>query len=117
MDVMVQEAELYRLPSIRGCPQCEGGNGVESIEPSEQSGTEKTQHRHSQEVELREDIEEQAMYACWRRIRMTSLTTNAGSPMSLYDFYMYLKYIEHSSENLEFFIWYLSLPLSPPCPC
>jgi len=26
--------------------------------------------------------------------------------MSLYDFYMYLKYIEFSSENLEFYIWY-----------
>lgn len=28
--------------------------------------------------------------------------------MSLYDFYMYLKYIEHSAENLEFFIWFVS---------
>ena len=27
--------------------------------------------------------------------------------MSLYDFYMYLKYIEFSPENLEFFIWYV----------
>ena len=26
--------------------------------------------------------------------------------MSLYDFYMYLKYIEFSPENLEFYIWY-----------
>ena len=26
--------------------------------------------------------------------------------MSLYDFYMYLKYIERSPENLEFYIWY-----------
>jgi hypothetical protein len=26
--------------------------------------------------------------------------------MSLYDFYMYLKYIEYSSENLEFYVWY-----------
>ncbi|KAK3485441.1 uncharacterized protein B0T23DRAFT_327180 [Neurospora hispaniola] len=26
--------------------------------------------------------------------------------MSLYDFYMYLKYIEYSSENLEFYIWF-----------
>jgi len=25
--------------------------------------------------------------------------------MSLYDFYMYLKYIEYSAENLEFYIW------------
>jgi hypothetical protein len=36
------------------------------------------------------------------RLPLTSVT---GSPMSLYDFYMYLKYIEHSSENLEFYIW------------
>jgi hypothetical protein len=26
--------------------------------------------------------------------------------MSLYDFYMYLKHIEHSPENLEFYVWY-----------
>lgn len=35
--------------------------------------------------------------------------------MSLYDFYMYLKYIEHSAENLEFYVWYLAshwLPLN-----
>ena len=31
--------------------------------------------------------------------------------MSLYDFYMYLKYIEHSSENLEFYMWYVVCPL------
>ena len=30
-----------------------------------------------------------------------------GSPMSLYDFYMYLKYIEYSAENLEFYIWWV----------
>jgi hypothetical protein len=35
--------------------------------------------------------------------------------MSLYDFYMYLKYIEHSAENLEFYVWYVAshqLPLN-----
>lgn len=26
--------------------------------------------------------------------------------MSLYDFYMYLKYIEFSAENLEFYLWF-----------
>lgn len=26
--------------------------------------------------------------------------------MSLYDFYMYLQYIEHSAENLEFYVWF-----------
>ncbi|CAN8099967.1 unnamed protein product [Discula destructiva] len=26
--------------------------------------------------------------------------------MSLHDFYLYLKYIEHSAENLEFWLWY-----------
>lgn len=30
--------------------------------------------------------------------------------MSLYDFYMYLKYIEFSAENLEFYIWYVTTP-------
>lgn len=25
--------------------------------------------------------------------------------MSLYDFYMYLKHIEYSAENLEFYMW------------
>lgn len=29
--------------------------------------------------------------------------------MSLYDFYMYLKYIEFSAENLEFYIWWETL--------
>lgn len=28
-----------------------------------------------------------------------------GSPLSLYDFYMYLKHIEFSPENLEFYLW------------
>jgi hypothetical protein len=37
---------------------------------------------------------------------MADTDTAAGSPMSLYDFYMYLKYIEHSSENLEFYVWF-----------
>ncbi|KAK0713296.1 hypothetical protein B0T26DRAFT_717021 [Lasiosphaeria miniovina] len=32
--------------------------------------------------------------------------SSSGSPMSLYDFYMYLKYIEFSAENLEFYMWY-----------
>ena len=27
--------------------------------------------------------------------------------MSLYDFYMYLKHIELSPENLEFYVWYV----------
>lgn len=31
--------------------------------------------------------------------------------MSLYDFYMYLKYIEYSAENLEFYIWCVLVPL------
>ncbi|KAI2040934.1 DNA repair protein RAD16 [Ophidiomyces ophidiicola] len=35
-----------------------------------------------------------------------SLAVYAGSPMSLYDFYMYLKYIEFSTENLEFYTWF-----------
>ncbi|KAK4155970.1 hypothetical protein C8A00DRAFT_41446 [Chaetomidium leptoderma] len=34
------------------------------------------------------------------------LANKTCSPMSLYDFYMYLKYIEYSAENLEFYIWF-----------
>lgn len=33
------------------------------------------------------------------------LANKTCSPMSLHDFYMYLRYIEHSSENLEFYLW------------
>ena len=36
----------------------------------------------------------------------SSTNMYTGSPMSLYDFYMYLKYIEFSAENLEFYMWY-----------
>jgi hypothetical protein len=31
--------------------------------------------------------------------------------MSMYDFYMYLKHIEHSPENLEFYVWYVETRL------
>ncbi|KAK2000336.1 regulator of G protein signaling superfamily [Colletotrichum falcatum] len=34
------------------------------------------------------------------------LANQTCSPMSLYDFYMYLKYIEFSPENLEFYVWF-----------
>ncbi|KAM0270222.1 hypothetical protein ACHAQH_009522 [Verticillium albo-atrum] len=34
------------------------------------------------------------------------LANKTCSPMSLYDFYMYLKHIEYSPENLEFYVWY-----------
>ncbi|KAL1898499.1 hypothetical protein Sste5346_003403 [Sporothrix stenoceras] len=41
------------------------------------------------------------------RLRLERVLENKTcSPMSLYDFYMYLKYIEFSPENLEFYIWY-----------
>ena len=39
------------------------------------------------------------------------LTLETGSPLSLYDFYMYLKYIEFSPENLEFYIWFKNYDL------
>jgi len=58
MDVMVQEAELCRLAAIRCCPQCKSWNGFKSVESSEQSRTEKTEHRYSKEVEPGEDLEE-----------------------------------------------------------
>ncbi|KAE8447247.1 hypothetical protein EG329_010941 [Mollisiaceae sp. DMI_Dod_QoI] len=42
-----------------------------------------------------------------RKLRLERILKNQTcSPMSLYDFYMYLKYIEHSAENLEFYIWF-----------
>lgn len=41
----------------------------------------------------------------------TLLTLGTGSPLSLYDFYMYLKYIEFSPENLEFYIWFKNYDL------
>ncbi|ROV88416.1 hypothetical protein VSDG_09236 [Cytospora chrysosperma] len=34
------------------------------------------------------------------------LENKTCSPMSLHDFYMYLQHIEHSAENLEFYLWY-----------
>ncbi|KAK4237014.1 hypothetical protein C8A03DRAFT_35053 [Achaetomium macrosporum] len=41
------------------------------------------------------------------RLRLERILANKTcSPMSLYDFYMYLKYIEHSEENLEFYMWF-----------
>jgi hypothetical protein len=40
------------------------------------------------------------------RLRFDRVLTNKTcSPMSLYDFYMYLKHIEFSDENLEFYMW------------
>ncbi|EKD19965.1 hypothetical protein MBM_01917 [Drepanopeziza brunnea f. sp. 'multigermtubi' MB_m1] len=41
------------------------------------------------------------------KLRLEKILKNRTcSPMSLYDFYMYLKYIELSAENLEFYIWF-----------
>ncbi|KAH6847834.1 hypothetical protein B0I37DRAFT_152263 [Chaetomium sp. MPI-CAGE-AT-0009] len=41
------------------------------------------------------------------RLRLDRILANKTcSPMSLYDFYMYLKYIEYSAENLEFYMWF-----------
>ncbi|KAM7199131.1 hypothetical protein V8F33_004606 [Rhypophila sp. PSN 637] len=41
------------------------------------------------------------------RLRLDRILENRTcSPMSLYDFYMYLKHIEFSAENLEFYMWY-----------
>ncbi|RDW88010.1 hypothetical protein BP6252_00042 [Coleophoma cylindrospora] len=40
------------------------------------------------------------------------LKNQTCSPMSLHDFYMYLKHIEYSSENLEFYLWFLDYEAS-----
>ena len=37
------------------------------------------------------------------------LKNKTCSPMSLYDFYMYLTHIEYSPENLEFYLWLVPL--------
>ena len=41
------------------------------------------------------------------------LENKTCSPMSLHDFYLYLKYVEHSSENLEFYLWSVSSSSRP----
>ena len=42
------------------------------------------------------------------------LKNKTCSPMSLYDFYMYLTHIEFSPENLEFYLWWVaSIALRP----
>ncbi|KAJ4291226.1 hypothetical protein N0V88_006226 [Collariella sp. IMI 366227] len=47
------------------------------------------------------------------RLRLDRILANKTcSPMSLYDFYMYLKYIEYSAENLEFYMWFKSYETS-----
>jgi hypothetical protein len=38
---------------------------------------------------------------------LTSPSNTEGSPMSLSDFYRYLKHVEYSPENLEFYMWYV----------
>ncbi|ROV98741.1 hypothetical protein VMCG_06744 [Cytospora schulzeri] len=42
------------------------------------------------------------------------LENKTCSPMSLHDFYMYLQHIEHSAENLEFYLWYKSYEANAP---
>ncbi|KAJ0123787.1 hypothetical protein J7T55_012256 [Diaporthe amygdali] len=42
------------------------------------------------------------------------LENKTCSPMSLHDFYLYLKYVEHSSENLEFYLWYKNYEANYP---
>ncbi|KAL8354495.1 hypothetical protein RB601_004071 [Gaeumannomyces tritici] len=47
------------------------------------------------------------------RLRLERILANKTcSPMSLYDFYMYLKYIEFSPENLEFYVWFKNYELA-----
>jgi hypothetical protein len=55
---------------------------------------------------------------CKSKERMSGLTVSltgsllSGSPLAFYDFYMYLKHIEFSQENLEFYIWSVFLFLN-----
>lgn len=42
------------------------------------------------------------------------LENKTCSPMSLHDFYLYLKHVEHSSENLEFYLWFKNYEANYP---
>lgn len=42
------------------------------------------------------------------------LENKTCSPMSLHDFYLYLKYMERSAENLEFWLWWVALKQHMP---
>ncbi|KAG8160829.1 hypothetical protein KVR01_009093 [Diaporthe batatas] len=42
------------------------------------------------------------------------LENKTCSPMSLHDFYLYLKHVEHSSENLEFYLWFQNYEANYP---
>ncbi|KLU90761.1 hypothetical protein MAPG_10612 [Magnaporthiopsis poae ATCC 64411] len=54
-----------------------------------------------------------ARLAIPNRLRLERILANKTcSPMSLYDFYMYLKYIEFSPENLEFYVWFKNYELA-----
>ncbi|KAH8779902.1 hypothetical protein F5883DRAFT_406343 [Diaporthe sp. PMI_573] len=44
------------------------------------------------------------------------LENKTCSPMSLHDFYLYLKHVEHSSENLEFYLWFKNYEANYPKP-
>ncbi|PSR93997.1 hypothetical protein BD289DRAFT_364059 [Coniella lustricola] len=51
----------------------------------------------------------QAFAAIPSRLSLDRVLENKTcSPMSLHDFFLYLKHIEHSSENLEFYLWYMN---------
>src|SRR5947209_13020786 len=69
---------------------------------------------YTTEVEPRKDFEERDLCVVWPKERiplrgwLLMFAQLIGSPMSLYDFYMYLKYIELSPENLEFYLWYVA---------
>jgi hypothetical protein len=71
------------------------------------------QWEHTTKVEPREDFEERDLCVVWSKSELVPegwllmFAQLTGSPMSLYDFYMYLKYIELSPENLEFYLWYV----------
>lgn len=45
------------------------------------------------------------LVCCLPEFDSNQLLQSVGSPMSLGDFYRYLKHVEHSPENLEFYMW------------
>ena len=96
-----------------------------SYEKKATAGSTYSSPRSSVEINNRKDVPKKlslerilknqtCTYSCQmtnRRLK-NLLILEAGSPMSMYDFYMYLKHIEHSPENLEFYIWYAAFKLA-----
>ncbi|KAF8849473.1 hypothetical protein BDZ45DRAFT_680491 [Acephala macrosclerotiorum] len=74
---------------------------------SERAGTATSPNSPTNTPRTSLDLKRRSSTDIPRKLRLERILKNQTcSPMSMYDFYMYLKYIEHSAENLEFYIWF-----------